>query len=190
VGELLSNAAGGDERSMAELLPLVYAELKALAGSYLNRHGEDRSHTLQPTALVHEAFMKMVGPEQSVGRRWEREHFMAVAATAMRQVLVDHARRKGAEKRGGGHAGERVSISGVAGGESVTREVQILELHELLAELALLNARAARVAEMRLFGGMTPEQMALVIGVSRMTADRDWELARAWLAGKMMGEAR
>ncbi|MBL8875870.1 MAG: RNA polymerase subunit sigma-70 [Phycisphaerae bacterium] len=186
VGELLSNAAGGDERSMAELLPLVYAELKALAGSYLNRHrdGGGRSHTLQPTALVHEAYLKMLGAEKKSGG-WGREHFLAVAATAMRQVLVDHARRKGAEKRGGGHAGERVSISGVAGGESVTREVQILELHELLAELALLNARAARVAEMRLFGGMMPEQMALVIGVSRMTVDRDWELARAWLAGKM-----
>jgi len=166
VGELLSNAAGGDERSMAELLPLVYAELKALAGSYLNRHrdGGGRSHTLQPTALVHEAYLKMLGAEKKSGG-WGREHFLAVAATAMRQVLVDHARRKGAE--------------------SVTREVQILELHELLAELALLNARAARVAEMRLFGGMMPEQMALVIGVSRMTVDRDWELARAWLAGKM-----
>jgi len=180
---MLSNAAAGDERSMAELLPLVYAELKALAGSYLNKHREERSHTLQPTALVHEAFLKMVGAEKKGG--WGREHFMAVAATAMRQVLVDHARRRGADKRGGAHAGERVSISGVAGTESATQEMQILELHELLAELARLNARAARVAEMRLFGGMTPEQMAQVIGVSRMTIDRDWELARAWLAGKM-----
>lgn len=177
---------------MAELLPLVYAELRALAGSYLNKHrdGGGRSHTLQPTALVHEAYLKMAGAEKrQEGAGWEREHFLAVAATAMRQVLVDHARKKGAEKRGSDRAGERVSISGVAGAESVTREVQILELHELLAELALLHARAARVAEMRLFGGMTPEQMAMVIGVSRMTVDRDWELARAWLAGKMT-EAR
>ncbi len=175
---------------MAELLPLVYAELKALAGSYLNKHrdGGGRSHTLQPTALVHEAFMKMVGPGTSGGRRWEREHFMAVAATAMRQVLVDHARKKGAVKRGG--EGQRVSISGVAAASDDSREVLVLELHELLAEFAALSPRAARVAEMRLFGGMTPEQMATVLGVSRMTADRDWELARAWLAGKMMGEAR
>lgn len=184
VGELLSNAAGGDERSMAELLPLVYAELKALAGSYLSRHGEDRSHTLQPTALVHEAFLKM----EKGGGRWGREHFMAVAATAMRQVLVDHARKKGAIKRGG--EGQRVSISGVKAASEDSREVLVLELHELLAEFAALSPRAARVAEMRLFGGMTPEQMAAVLGVSRMTADRDWELARAWLAGKMMGEAR
>lgn len=166
---------------MAELLPLVYAELRALAGSYLNKHreGDGRSHTLQPTALVHEAYMKMVDP----GKRYGREHFMAVAATAMRQVLVDHARKKGTEKRGGDR--DRVSISGLAGGAEATQEMQVLELHELLAELARMNARAARVAEMRLFGGMTPEQMAMVIGVSRMTVDRDWELARAWLAGKM-----
>ena len=181
VSDLLSNAASGDERSMAELLPLVYAELRALAGSYLSKHrdGDGRSHTLQPTALVHEAYMKMVDP----GKRYGREHFMAVAATAMRQVLVDHARKKGTEKRGGDR--DRVSISGLAGAAEATREMQVLELHELLAELARMHARAARVAEMRLFGGMTPEQMAAVIGVSRMTVDRDWELARAWLAGKM-----
>lgn len=173
---------------MAELLPLVYAELRALAGSYLNKHrgGDGRSHTLQPTALVHEAYMKMVDP----AKRYGREHFMAVAATAMRQVLVDHARKKGAEKRGGkadgGPAAERVSISGISGAKD--QEMQILELHELLAEFAKLSERAGRIAEMRLFGGMTPEQMATVLGVSRMTVDRDWELARAWLAGKMIGE--
>ena len=186
VSELLSNAASGDERSMAELLPLVYAELKALAGSYLHKHrdGDGRSHTLQPTALVHEAYVKMVGAEKKGGGGgWGREHFMAVAATAMRQVLVDHARKKGTEKRGGDR--NRVSISGLAGAAEATQEMQVLELHELLAELARLNARAARVAEMRLFGGMMPEQMASVLGVSRMTVDRDWELARAWLAGKM-----
>jgi RNA polymerase sigma-70 factor (ECF subfamily) len=184
VSDLLSNAASGDERSMAELLPLVYAELRALAGSYLHKHreGDGRSHTLQPTALVHEAYVKMVGADKK-GGGWGREHFMAVAATAMRQVLVDHARKKGTEKRGGDR--DRVSISGLAGAAEATQEMQVLELHELLAELARLNARAARVAEMRLFGGMTPEQMAHVIGVSRMTVDRDWELARAWLAGKM-----
>jgi RNA polymerase sigma factor (TIGR02999 family) len=185
VSELLSNAASGDERSMAELLPLVYAELRALAGSYLHKHrdGDGRSHTLQPTALVHEAYVKMVGADKK-GGGWGREHFMAVAATAMRQVLVDHARKKGTEKRGGDR--DRVSISGLAGAAEATQEMQVLELHELLAELARLNARAARVAEMRLFGGMTPEQMAHVIGVSRMTVDRDWELARAWLGGKML----
>jgi RNA polymerase sigma factor (TIGR02999 family) len=170
---------------MAELLPLVYAELRALAGSYLHKHrdGDGRSHTLQPTALVHEAYVKMVGADKQ-GGGWGREHFMAVAATAMRQVLVDHARKKGTEKRGGDR--DRVSISGLAGAAEATQEMQVLELHELLAELARLNARAARVAEMRLFGGMTPEQMAHVIGVSRMTVDRDWELARAWLGGKML----
>lgn len=179
---VLQRLVDGEASAAEELLPLVYARLRALAGSYFR--GQPSDHTLQPTALVHEVYLKLINPDSIAAKNYRgRSHFMAVAATAMRQVLVDHARKKGTEKRGGNR--DRVSISGLAGAAEATQEMQVLELHELLAELARLNARAARVAEMRLFGGMMPEQMASVLGVSRMTVDRDWELARAWLAGKM-----
>ncbi len=181
VTEILARAKPGDDRTVSELLPLVYGELRMLASSYLEgRPG----HTLQPTALVHEAFLKMVGGD----RAWNgREHFMAVAATAMRHVLVDHSRRKNAEKRGGGAAREHVTLDALDAGTARTREMRVLELDELLTELARSSERTARVAEMRLFGGMAVEQIGRVLDVSRVTAQRDWELARAWLAGKMSG---
>src|SRR5207253_341663 len=114
-------------------------------------------------------------------------HFMAVAAKAMRQVLVDHSRRKMADKRGGGMARADVSIDGLLGGPDAagSRELRVVELDDLLTELARSSARAAQVAEMRLFGGMEQDQIARVLGVARMTVHRDWQLARAWLAGKM-----
>lgn len=190
MAERLSQAQGGDERSMAELLPLVYGELKLLAARQLGRENSGgRAHTLQPTALVHEAFMKMVGDED---KQWSgRDHFMAVAATAMRQVLVDHSRRKNADKRGGGAAKADISVEGLKATDSAddAREIRVLELDELLHELAKSSPRAAKVAEMRLFGGMDPQQIARVLGVSRMTTHRDWLVARAWLAAKMQDDA-
>lgn len=183
VADILANAQPGDERSMNELLPLVYKELRALASSYLDRPG-DAAHTLQPTALVHEAFIKMVGDD----RQWSgREHFMAVAAKAMRQVLVDHWRKKSAEKRGGG--AQQVSISGLSA-EGAIDDVRVLELDDLLQQLAKADPRSARVAEMRLFGGMEQEQIARVLGVSRMTITTDWQFARAWLAARMNATGR
>lgn len=183
VADILANAEPGDERSMNELLPLVYKELRALASSYLDRPG-DAAHTLQPTALVHEAFLKMVGDD----RQWSgREHFMAVAAKAMRQVLVDHWRKKSAEKRGGG--AQQVSISGLSA-EGAIDDVRVLELDDLLQQLAKADPRSARVAEMRLFGGMEQEQIARVLGVSRMTITTDWQFARAWLAARMNATGR
>jgi RNA polymerase sigma-70 factor (ECF subfamily) len=183
VADILANAEPGDERSMNELLPLVYKELRALASSYLDRPG-DAAHTLQPTALVHEAFLKMVGDD----RQWSgREHFMAVAAKAMRQVLVDHWRKKSAEKRGGG--AQQVSISGLSA-EGAIDDVRVLELDDLLQQLAKADPRSARVAEMRLFGGMEQEQIASVLGVSRMTITTDWQFARAWLAARMNATGR
>jgi RNA polymerase sigma-70 factor (ECF subfamily) len=183
VADILANAEPGDERSMNELLPLVYKELRALASSYLDRPG-DAAHTLQPTALVHEAFIKMVGDD----RQWSgREHFMAVAAKAMRQVLVDHWRKKSAEKRGGG--AQQVSISGLSA-EGAIDDVRVLELDDLLQQLAKADPRSARVAEMRLFGGMEQEQIARVLGVSRMTITTDWQFARAWLAARMNATGR
>ena len=190
VAELLSNAKPGDDDAVAKLLPLVYAELKALAGSYLEgRPG----HTLQPTALVHEAYMKMVSRD----RQWSgRDHFVATAARAMRQVLVDHARTKNRDKRGGGLARAPLTIETVAdapgrlgSARSDNRELRVLELDELLTRLAKDDERAARVAEMRLFGGMEQEQIARVLGVSRMTVTTDWQFARAWLASQYGADA-
>jgi RNA polymerase sigma-70 factor (ECF subfamily) len=131
VGDVLSNAQPGDEHSMKTLLPLVYGELKALAAAQLGK--DRRAHTLQPTALVHEAFLKMVGND----RGWSgRDHFMAVAARAMRQVLVDHSRKKTADKRGGGAVRADVSIEGLGAPAAQTREVRVVWLDELLTELA------------------------------------------------------
>ena len=185
VGELIANATPGDERSMEALLPVVYAELRAIAGSYLQGNA---AHTLQPTALVNEAFLKMVGSD----KQWSgRDHFMAVAAKAMRQVLVDHARKKSAGKRGGvdGKRAPRadVSIEGIADANS-TREMRVMDLDELLTELAKADPRAARGAEMRLFGGMEQDQIARVLGISRTLVTTDWQFARAWLASKYTGE--
>jgi RNA polymerase sigma-70 factor, ECF subfamily len=186
VGELLSNARPGDDDTVGKLLPVVYAELKALAGSFLQgRPG----HTLQPTALVHEAYMKLAAND----REWAgRDHFIATAAKAMRQVLVDHARGKSAVKRGGGRNRSDVSIETIADGPgagrarsgAAAREMRVLELDDLLNRLAKDDPRAARVAEMRLFGGMEQEQIARVLGVSRMTITTDWQFARAWLASR------
>lgn len=189
MGDLFLNGKLSDDDAVAKLLPVVYSELKALAGSFLaGRPG----HTLQPTALVHEAYMKLVGKD----REWAgRDHFVATAARAMRQVLVDHARGKNREKRGGRAKRADVNIEtmdvsqgrgggggGAAGGGGGSREMRVLELDELLTRLSRDDERAARVAEMRLFGGMEQEQIARVLGVSRVTVTTDWKFARAWLA--------
>lgn len=184
ITEVLARAQPGSEMTAAALLPMVYGELRALAGSYLRREGV---HTLQPTALVHEAYVKMVGSD----RAWSgRDHFMAVAARAMRQVLVDHSRAKNAAKRGGGARRADVSIAGLGEAEAVPRDVQVLELNELLELLSRLAERSARVAEMRLFGGMDTQQIAGVLGISDFTVKQDWQFARAWLAGKMQERGR
>lgn len=215
VADLLAKSNPGDEHSMTTLMPLVYGELRRLASGYLDRHGDagGRAHTLQPTALVHEAFLKMVGND----RHWSgRDHFMAVAAKAMRQVLVDHARRKSAVKRGGHHddpppdsdsasgtsntsaratarppARLDISIDDIAAaGGSGSREMRVCELDDLLTELAKSDARAAQAAEMRFFGGMDQEQIARVQGISRTIVASDWQFARAWLASKVIGDRR
>ncbi len=179
ITEVLAKAVPGSDMTAAALFPMVYGELRALAGSYLHREG---AHTLQPTALVHEAYVKLVGSD----RAWSgRDHFLAVAARAMRQVLVDHSRAKNAAKRGGGARKADVSIAGLGEAEEVSREFQVLELNELLELLGRLAERSARVAEMRLFGGMDTQQIAGVLGVSDFTVKQDWQFARAWLAGKM-----
>ncbi|MCG3124505.1 MAG: hypothetical protein GIKADHBN_02971 [Phycisphaerales bacterium] len=163
-------------------MPLVYDELRAIAGSYLRGQG---SHTLQPTALVHEAFVKLGRND----RRWQsREHFMSTAARAMRQVLVDHARRKNADKRGGS-AGLRITLSGIEGAEQ-TAEMAVSEIDELLIELHAADPRAARIAEMRIFGGMSHEECAVVMEISRTSVSNNWQFARAWLAARILDAGR
>ena len=184
ITELLANARPGPGLSAAALLPVVYQELRALAGSYLSRN---RSHTLQPTALVHEAYVKLISSD----RAWSgRDHFMAVAARAMRQVLVDYARARNTAKRGGGAHRSDLSIE-VVGHDTgaASSELDVIEVHRLLDDLAQLAPRPAHVAEMRLFGGMNTTQIAAVLGVSDFTVKQDWQFGRAWLAGKMQEES-
>lgn len=177
---MLSNLRPGDEKSTQALMPLVYSELRALAASYLN--SERCSHTLQPTALVHEAFLKMVNAD----REWSgRDHFFAIAATVMRQVLVDHARAKQAKKRGGAHSAVQVAVAEISDKGGGSSEIQVLELDELLSKLAAVDARAARIAELRLFGGMELTQIATVLGLSRTSIVNEWQFARAWLTSKV-----
>ena len=156
-------------------LPAVYAELRALAASYFRGRG---SHTLQPTALVHEAFLRL---HQHAGQVTDRAHFFAIAATAMRQVLIDHARRRRALKRGGAER-ERVTLSNLAAFES---PVDLVALDDLLTKLAALDGRQARLVELRFFAGMTEEETAEVLGVSLRTVQKEWRKAKAWLLAEL-----
>ena len=162
------------ENDTAELFQLAYDTLHGMALNYLKRERHD--HTLQPTALVHEAFLKLDGFGKEAGYR-NKAHFQAVAARAMRQILVDHARRRKMLKRGGEF--ERVNLdSGVLG---VSQDIDLLALEESLEQLAALDARKAQVVEMRYYGGMTAAEIGTELGVSRKTVDADWYFSRAWL---------
>ena len=155
----------------------TYRHLRAIAGRYLrNRPG----HTLQPTALVNEAYLKLDRKESAAFK--DKEHFMAVAARAMRDILVDHARRKAADKRGGGAA--HVTLSGVANDDQ-QEVVDVIALDAALSELAELNARHAQVVELRFFGGMNADEVAKALEISVATVERDWVKARAWLLVKL-----
>lgn len=174
VTDLLSLVRAGDEAASGQLMEVVYGELRALAGHCLR--GQRASHTLQPTALVHEAFLRLV---HRAGAEWrDRAHFFAVCATAMRGILADHARRRRAAKRGGDW--QRVTLSDVT--PQTADEVDILDLDDALLRLATINGRQARIVELRFFSGLTIEEVAYVLGVSRRTVDDDWAMARAWLS--------
>jgi RNA polymerase sigma factor (TIGR02999 family) len=175
---LVRDLAGGNERAADQLLPLVYAELRRLARSYLRQYAP--GHTLQPTALVHEAYLRLVAQK---GEHYTcRAHFMAVAARAMRQILIDHARRRGAVKRGG-------CVTHVSLNEQLipaqSHDVDVLKLEEMLKRLTKLDARKGRVVELRFYGGLTIEDTATVLGIARSTATEDWRVARAWLASEL-----
>lgn len=157
-----------------ELFESVYADLRRLADRILSRERAD--HTLQPTALVHESWLKLADQERA--RFEDQAHFLAMAATAMRNILVDHARGRGAQKRGG--AWGRVTLD--ARLADVTREVDVLALEDGLEKLEGLDPRQAKVVELRFFGGLSEEEVARVLGISRSTVTREWRMARAFLA--------
>jgi RNA polymerase sigma factor (TIGR02999 family) len=180
VTQVLVEVAHGDAAAADQLLPVVYAELRALAASYLRDQRSDQ--TLQPTALVHEAYLRLIDQTRSAWN--DRAHFFAVAATAMRQILTDHARRRAAEKRGGGRA--RVSLQ-AADFTPIAQEsaVDLERLDEVLTQLQELDDRKYRVVVLRFFGGLTVDDAALVLGVSKSTVEGDWRSARAWMSVQM-----
>ncbi|MCC7387878.1 MAG: sigma-70 family RNA polymerase sigma factor [Phycisphaerales bacterium] len=163
-----------------ELGPSAYDALRGLAAAYL--HAERRDHTLQPTALVHEAYLKLANSASE----WKSQtHFQAVAANAMRQILVDHARARNTQKRGGDWL--RVTLSAESGAVGGV-DLDMLALDEALTQLARLDARKARVVELRFFGGLTCAEAAEEVGVSPKTAEADWYFARAWLRDRLSGQ--
>jgi RNA polymerase sigma factor (TIGR02999 family) len=169
---MLSDLSRGDPAAFERLLPLVYDEMRRLAAGYLRN--ERPGHTLQPTALAHEAFLRLVVQKNVT---WQnRAHFLGVAAQAMRRVLVDHARRRKAQRRGGGR-----TLVTLSAARTPEWQVAFDDLDQALDSLARLSERQARVVELRYFGGLTIEETAEVLAVSPMTVKRDWTVARAWL---------
>ncbi len=168
--------SAGDREALARVLPQIYDELRALAAQHLRK--ERAGHTLQPTALVNEAFLRLSGRDRVHVQA--RVQFLAVAAQAMRRVLVDHARRRHAGKRGGHD--ERVPLTEVAGGElAAAPQLDVVDLDEALVRLAALDPRQAQVVELKFFAGMEVEEIAAALDVSASTVRREWRMARAWL---------
>jgi RNA polymerase sigma factor (TIGR02999 family) len=179
---LLSDVKSGNKQALDQLVPIAYAELRRLADSYLRRERTD--HTLQPTALVHEAYMRLVDQCQPDYRN--RAHFFGVAAQVMRQILVDHARSRNAGKRGGG--APKIPLDSVAEASTSNPE-SFLDLDRALIKLEENDARKARVIEMRFFGGLTAEESADLLEVSAETVRRDLRLGQAWLQREMARSA-
>ncbi|OFW05098.1 MAG: RNA polymerase subunit sigma-70 [Acidobacteria bacterium RIFCSPLOWO2_02_FULL_67_36] len=167
-----------DRQSLDSLLPVVYQELRKLAAAYLRR--ERPGQTLQPTALVHEAYLRLMKDKPN---RWQnRAHFCAIAAHSMRQILIERARARGALKRGG--ARPRITLDeGLVGGSEVSTD--LLALDEAMERLAALDAGQARLVELRFFGGLTVEETAEAMNISPATVKRHWTVARAWLAREL-----
>jgi RNA polymerase sigma factor (TIGR02999 family) len=180
VTNVLAQVEAGDTGAANRLMELVYDDLRGLAGAWMRQERND--HTLQPTAIVNEAYLRLV---DQTSARWQNQaHFFAVAARVIRRILVDHARSKGREKRGGDW--RRVTLGAAEHG---TRPVvDVIAIDEALERLADLNERHAQVVEMRFFGGLSVEETAHVLGVSEKTVKNDWRVARAWLRGAMEDE--
>lgn len=176
VTQILQALANGEPGSADRLLPAVYDELHAIARHVFR--DQPAAQTLQPTALVHEAYIRLVGDAE--GPRFEcRAHFMAVAAKAMRHILVDQARRRRAAKRGGG--AQRITLHETSLGDT-TDEVDVLALDDALERLAEMDERKAKIVELRFFGGLSIDETAEALSIARSTVTEDWRMARAWLA--------
>ena len=179
VTQLLAQASSGDAVARATLFDVLYRELRRLAEGAMR--AERANHTLQPTALVHEAFLRLAGNQ---GRFENRAHFLGVAASAMRRVLVDHARGRNAHKRG--HGATLVTVHDLdALPQAAAEEVDLVVLDDALSRLAALDARQGQIVELRFFGGLSVEETAALIGVSERTIKREWQMSRAWLRREM-----
>jgi RNA polymerase sigma-70 factor (ECF subfamily) len=186
LGDLVERSQSGDETAAEQLMPVVYDELRRIAGSYMRR--ERPGQTIQPTALVHEAYLRLL---KDKNQDWQgRTHFLAIAATSMRQILVERARAKHTQKRGAGR--DRITLDEAtfrdgedasAGGDVA---LDLLAVDEALNRLAALDAQQARVVELRFFGGLTIEETAAALGISPATVKRDWTVAKAWLRREVM----
>src|SRR5213594_3759505 len=174
VTQLLVEWSHGGDSALAELTPLVYEELRRLAHHYME--GQRPDHTLQTTALVNEAYLRLA---DQTNPNWQsRAHFFAVAARAMRQILVNYAKSSRAQKRGGGALKVELDEAALVSPEE---SQEIVDLHEALERLTTLDSRKAQVVELKYFGGLNYDEMAEVLKISRVTVRRDWEFARAWL---------
>ncbi len=182
VTEMLARIEGGDEAASDALLVVLYEELRGLAQGFFNRRSP--GETLQPTALVHEVFLKLT---RGARIDWEsRGHFLAVAAKAMRQILANHAERRRTKKRGGDRA--RVTLAGIGETPSPEAQVDLIDLDDALGKLVAVSPEQARIVEMRFLAGGSEEDVARTLGVSARTVRRQWRMARAFLRAEMSGE--
>ena len=178
ISVILKDWSGGNRASADRLLALVYDELRRIAGQYLRKEKSD--HTLQPTALVHEAYMRLIDISDI---SWQdRAHFFAVAARQLRRILIDHARGVNARKRGHGHI--EVELTDIDAPVKAISE-DLIAVNEALDELEKLDSRCAQAVELRFFAGLTEDEAAQVLGVSKATVKRDWDFARAWLHSRL-----
>lgn len=178
ITQILLDSCGGHREALDQLMPVVYDELHRRAAHYLRR--ERPGHTLQPTALVHEVYLRLI--DQSRVRWQNRAHFLGVAATMMRRILINHARSHQAEKRGAGAYTLPLEAAGDwAQGPDVDGAIDLMALDEALVRLAALDAQQGRIVELRFFGGLTVEETAEVLGISPATVHREWRMAKAWL---------
>jgi RNA polymerase sigma-70 factor (ECF subfamily) len=175
ITQLLKEWGEGNQAALDKLMPLVYEELRRQASRYLRN--ERQGHTLQTTALIHEAYLKLLGNERI---EWQnRSHFFAIASTAMRRILVDHARERHREKRGGN--AENLPLDEAFQISSNEKSVDLIALDEALNRLAKLDARQAKIVELRYFSGLSNDETAAILGVSEGTVRNDWKIAKAWL---------
>ena len=181
ITRILRAWSGGDREAVDDLMPLVYDELHKVASQYLRKQRSD--HTLQPTALVNEAYLKLI--DISTVSWQDRAHFFAVASRTMRHVLVDHARGRNRDKRGGG--AQKLSLDDAVAFAN-SREVDLLSLDEAMSDLATIDDQQSRIVELRFFGGLTVEETALVLHISTATVKREWRIAKAWLHKRISNE--